>query len=88
MGEYFFTKSTLMAPFALMWRIHNLQVCGWAGYQVMEGGGEGEPWQSRGGGLDDGHESKQLLGEPGVEEEMIVWPGSLLIPTTGTAGGR
>ena len=38
--------------------------------------------------LGDGHESKQLLGEPGVEEEMIVWPGSLLIPTTGAAGGR
>ena len=38
--------------------------------------------------LGDGHESKQLLGEPGVEEKMVVWPGSLLTPTTGAVGGR
>ena len=37
--------------------------------------------------LGDGHEGEQLLGEPGVEKEMVVWPGSLLTTSTCTVGG-
>ena len=37
--------------------------------------------------LGDGHEGEQLLGEPGVEKEMVVWPDSLLTTSTGAVGG-
>ena len=37
--------------------------------------------------LGDGHEGEQLLGEPGVEKEVVVWPGTLLTTSTCTVGG-
>ena len=38
--------------------------------------------------LGDGQRGEQLLGEPGVEKEVVVWPGNLLTTSTCTVGGR
>ena len=37
--------------------------------------------------LGDGHEGEQLIGGPGVEKGVVVWPSSILTTSTGAVGG-
>ena len=37
--------------------------------------------------LGDGHEGEQLIGVHGVGKEVVIWPSSILAPSTGAVGG-
>ena len=37
--------------------------------------------------LGDGHEGEQLIVVHGVGKEVVIWPSSLLAPSTGAVGG-